>query len=240
MRMKFPLLLLFGSLAMSAIWAGDPWTDKLSSTWTEADVMMILSDSPWVRNARVTAPWIEGRPAELRPLVQGCEGRLALLELESPHDQGMLRKSVVVYRISWISSRTYREAVARRVMLCGSLKENESDALSEDLGDSEFVLYVESPDMTIFKDADEAIIQKNTFLLGKKSRTKSNPTRVQLRSKDGKLSGLLLHFPRDGAANEPILRQDESELVFSYNFGKSDMRATFQLDRMVRPEGKDF
>jgi hypothetical protein len=232
---------LLGAALSSGSWAGDPWKDKTAADWNMADTTKILSHSPWVKDARVGAPWIKGQPVSLFPLLGGCGGRMDPNDMPSTPDSGPSFQSMVIYRVSWISSRTYREAKARRQVLCGDLEEDELESDIVQGAAEDYVLHIESPDMTPFDGSDEDAVQKNTLLIGKKSGLKLSPSNVQLRQAGGsRVFGVIFHFPKVTEDGKPVVVPGETELALSYKFGKIEIKAKFLPDKMLRDGASDL
>ena len=236
------LVVLFVAVALSPTSrADDPWKDKSSSEWKMADTTKILARSPWVKDARVSAPWIKGQPVSLFPMVGGCGGRMDPDEVPSVPDSGPSFQSIVVYRVSWVSSRTYREAKARRGVLCGDIDQDDLESFVEQGAAEDYVLYIESPDMTPFEGRDESAVQQNTFLIGKKSGLRLSPASVQLRQAGGsRIFGVILHFPKATDDGKPVVVPGESELALSYKFGKIEIKARFLPEKMMRAGAADL
>ena len=221
--------------------AGDPWKDKPSTDWTLADTTKILTNSPWVKDARVNAAWIKGQPMSLFPMLGGCGGKMDPNEARSAPDLGPSFQSIVVYRVSWVTSRTYVEAKVRRQKLCGDMSQEDVDAALEQDGPEDYVLHLESPDMTPFDERDEDAIQQNTLLIGKKSGLRLAPASVQLLQAGGsRIFGVIFHFPKTTPDGKPVLVPGESELALSYKFGKLEIKVRFQPDKMMRSGAADL
>jgi len=236
------LVVLLAAVFSPTSSALDPWKDKPSTDWTLADTTRILTNSPWVKDARVNAPWIKGQPMSLFPMLGGCGGKMDPNEARSAPDLGPSFQSLVVYRVGWVSSRTYVEAKVRRQKLCGDMSQEDVDAALEQAGVDDYVLHVESPDMTPFDGLDEEGIQKNTLLIGKKSGLRLAPESVQLLQAGGggRIFGVIFHFPKATADGKPVVAPGESELALSYKFGKIEIKVRFQPDKMLRSGAADL
>jgi hypothetical protein len=235
------VVLLLAAVLSPNSTAGDPWKDKAPSDWNLADTTKILTHSPWVKDARISAPWIKGQPVSLFPMLGGCGGRLDPNEVPPNTDSGPSFQSMIVYRVSWISSQTYREAKARRQVLCGEMEPDDVESTVEQGAAEDYVVYIESPDMTPFDGSDEPTIQKNSALIVKKSGLRITPTSVQLRQAGGsRIFGVIFHFPKATDDGKPVAAPGETELAFSYKFGKIEIKARFQPDKMVRAGASDL
>jgi len=235
------VVLLLAAGLSPASRAGDPWKDKSCSDWNMADTTKVLAHSPWVKDARVAAPWVKGQPVSLFPMLGGCGGRMDPDERPPALDAGPSFQSMIVYRVSWISGRTYREAKARRQVLCGEMEQEDLESNVEQGVAEDYVLYIESPDMTPFDGSDESTIQKNSLLIGKKSGLKLSPSSVQLRQAGGsRIFGVIFHFPKATDDGKPVVVPGETELALSYKFGKIEIKAKFLPDKMMRAGAADL
>lgn len=231
---RIPVVLCAAVLA-SILYAADPWSDKPVSEWNMADTTKLLTNSPWVRDVRLAAPWIEGQPHTLFPMLGGCEGRMDPNEVPSMPSLGPSYQSMVVYRVSWVSSKTYREAQARRAVLCRELEEEDLESTVEQGATEDIVIHIQSPDMTPFEGSDDASVQASTALSGKKSGVKVPPREVQLRRVGGRrVFEALFLFPKSTADGNPIVTSGETELAFTYKSGNTEIKARFPLAKMKR------
>jgi hypothetical protein len=235
------VVVLLAAALSPAAWAGDPWKDKSYADWDLADTTKILTRSPWVKDAYVTAPWVQGQPMTIYPMLGGCGGRMDPAEVPPSANLGPSFQSMIIYRVTWTSSRTYREAKARRAVLCKEMTQDEADGYLEQSGADDYLVYVEAPDMTPFEGSDEAAIQKNTVLSGKKSGLKLSPSSVDLREvSGGRILGVLYHFPKTTEDGKPAVAAGEKELTLDYKSGKTEVKVKFQPDRMMRGDAQDL
>jgi hypothetical protein len=231
--MKRIVVLVLAAAATPAAWAGSPWEDTPASQWTMADTTQILTDSPWVQEAHVPAPWIKGEPQVLFPMLGGCEGRLDPNERPHPYS-GSGFQSVVVYRVSWVSAKAYREAKARRAVLCKEIEQDDADTFVEQNGSDDYLIFVQSPDMTPFEGSDADTIAKGAMLSGKKSGRSVHPSSVDVQNAGRtRVFGVVFHFPKNTADGQPTVAPDENQLTFDYKAGKSEVRVRFRPKDMT-------
>ena len=222
-------------------WAGDPWKDKPASGWTMDDTTQILTNSPWVRDAHVPAPWIKGEPQFLFPLLGGCGGRLDPNEPRPEPYSGPSFQSVVVFRVSWVSAKAYREAKARRAVLCKEMEQDDAENFVEQNGSDDYLVFVRAPDMTPFEGTDADAVKKSTVLTGKKSGSSVPPDSVDIQDTGGgRVVGVVFHFPKTTADGKPTVAPDEKELTFDYKAGKTEIRARFQPSKMTLGDARDL
>lgn len=231
MNRKLSLSAMLVVALSTGLWAADPW-NRPSKDWTLQDTTRMLINSPWVRDARVPAPWIKGDTTIQYPMLMDCNGHID--RDAAPSMGGMSEfQSIVVFRVSWVSSRAYREAHARRAAICGEVEKDDVDSLVEQGATDEYVIHIESPDMTPFEGVDEATIQQNTTLTGKKSGGVTAPSSVQI-SKFGAshVMGIFLHFAKTGQDGKPIVAPGETELALSYKRDRTEIKVRFSPEKM--------
>ena len=232
MNMRILRVAALVAAVSSSAWPADPWT-KPSSEWTLADTTKVLFNSPWVRDARVPAPWLKGEPTIVYPVLTDCSGRVDRDSTPSMGGMSDTFQSIVVYRVSWVSSRAYREARARRSVICGEAEQDDIDALIDQGAAEDYVIKIESPDMKPFEGVDEATIKQNTTLTGKKSGLVTPPIGVQpLKMGSTRVVALFLRFPKSNQEGKPIVIPGETELALSYKWEKTEVKVRFLPEKM--------
>jgi len=119
-RMRRIFLIGFTILASNAVWAGGPWTEKSYKDWDRNDVRKVLFDSPWVSHFVRTRRALEFEVPDQGP--SGMELR-GYHSKESKEDDAQTTE----FYVRWVSSRTLREAWARKLVLQKRVSENEID-----------------------------------------------------------------------------------------------------------------
>lgn len=233
MTVRVALLVTVALLASPHARAADPWTAKPSAEWTLADTTKVLINSPWVKDARVRAPWINGQPGFLFPGLAACGGQIDRDAVPPNTDLGDSFQTIVIYRVSWVSSRAYREARARRSVLCGDAEQDDVESLVEQGAADDFVIHIESPDMTPFQGLGDETIRTSTTLTGKKSGSTTAPTSVLVRKAGStRVFGVYFHFPKESQDGKPTIVPGETELVLSYKSGKTEIKVRFSPEKM--------
>lgn len=220
-------------LISHAVWASGPWTEKSYTEWDNHDLRRILHDSPWVKRFTLTKLEVpEGSLPGATPTGLALWHYPSMAEL--PEDTHSLQ-----FTVRWVSSRTLREAWARRLVL---QKKAPANKIEEHLPPSldEFELAVEGPDMTPFQDARESTLKAKCYL-SVESKRRIAPTRVVLvRSKGGKMKGILFYFPKRGPTGEPIISSHERSVGFIEHGGGVEIYVTFNPQTMVDKSGIDL
>jgi hypothetical protein len=249
-RLVIVTLAVFSTLSL---WGEDPWKEKSYKDWDEKDIRRILNDSPWSRAAEaererkkrsLEAP--AGAPTAGNASEEGEEeneeeekhrGRKEEDE-EREREQGSVQTKFIV---RWISSRTLREASARGQVLRKQISEAEMDKQLPPASD-DYELAVVGTDMTSFQRADEPRLKGATYLRGKKSKEKIMASQVEIvRGADGKrINAVIFHFPKQNPGGQAIVSSDENELKFVTHAGSSEIKATFDPQKMIDKQGMDL
>jgi hypothetical protein len=220
-------------LIIPVVWASGPWREKSYTDWDNKDLRRILHESPWVKRftlTKINAP--EGA------LPGDTPTGLALWHYPSmanlPEDTHSLH-----FTVRWVSSRTLREAWARRLALQKRVPEDEIGKHVPPPLD-EFELAVEGPDMTPFQDARESTLKAKCYLSVESNR-RIGPTRVVLvRSKDATVKGILFYFPKRDSTGEPIISSHARSVGFIEHGGGVEIYVTFNPQTMVDKAGIDL
>ncbi len=217
-------------LAVSA-WARDPWKDKSYKNWDASDVRKILYDSPWSKRITRTALEAPDAPAED---VSGVD----MMGTHSREAQAGGDTQQAVFVIRWVSSRTLREAWARSLVL---QKQISPESVDQHLppAPGEFLLAVVGPSMAAFEHADEATLKSKSYL--SVSKQKISPDRVELdRARDGRISGVVFHFPKTDSAGRPLIAGNEKNVRFVERGAATGFEADFNPRQMVDSQGPDL
>jgi hypothetical protein len=143
------------------------------------------------------------------------------------------------FYVRWVSSRTVREAWARRLALnkklpAASAEEGPPPAVDD------LEIAIAGRDMSGFERARDATLRAKCFL-AVNSKPKVLPTRVEVaRSNDGRVRGLLFHFPRRTASGEPVISTHDTKVWFIEYGGDTEIRVTFNPQQMVDSKGLDL
>ena len=226
---------LFAGLVLflcGAVRADGPWAAKPYTEWDRIDVRRILYDSPWVRHFTRTTRALEFEVPDLGPSGMELRGYHAK---ESKEDG----TETTEFYVRWVSSRTLRQAFARRQAL---LKPDRPGAAETHMPPplDEFGIAIAGPDMSSFQDVRESKLKAKSYLAVRGDQ-KIAPTRVEFsRSKDDKVRGLLFHFPKENADGEPLISSHETKVWFIEYGGGFQISVSFNPQMMVDSKGLDL
>jgi hypothetical protein len=251
-------VLLLGVL----VWAGgDPWKNKPFEQWTDSDIAAVLQSSPWAKVNLQTG--LGSRMLDSTPLTQpvggvaggggggsntsrgsaGADSKTSAGSL--PGQPGGLEKNADagpgVYNAFWYSSRTIREALARRAVLHSGMDSGAAAKFVEQ-AQEEYTVMVQGPDMSLFQQRGEKAFDDAAYLELKKSKQKIAPSHVEFqRAADGTtVLGAKFFFSKKGASGEPAIGADEKQVDFYLRVGSSTIRTYFEPRKMVDAKGLDL
>jgi hypothetical protein len=96
--------------------------------------------------------------------------------------------------------------------------------------------------MSLFEKLDETTLRAKSFLLRTKSKQIISPDAVEIvRLPDGKrIKGILFHFPKKLVVSPSAPPIDDNDLKFVSRAGTTEIKANFDLQKMVDNEGTDL
>lgn len=212
--------------------ANDPWVSKSAAEWDKADVHKILYTSPWVKHFTRTKRLLEFEVPDLGP---------SGVELRGYHAKESKENGVVAtdFYVRWVSSRTLRRAMARRVALMTQLKPGLAETTIPPMLD-DLEIAIAGSDMSAFARVHDAKFKAKCYLVTS-SNVKIHPTRVEFaRSNDGKIRGILFHFPRNTGSGEPLISSHETRVWFFEGAAEIQISVTFQPQTMIDEKGLDL
>jgi hypothetical protein len=251
----FTLICFFVLVAGSIAAANDPWKSKSYKEWTEKDVEKVLTDSPWVRTINTS---LNGVPTGRQGATGGdatpdygpgggsddngglTAGRPSAQNPPQGDAQPAAAPATPRFAVFWESSRTIREALARRQILQGKM--NEADAekyLAQPQDDYQLVL--QGDNMSVFQKYDERFTQENSILKLKKSKAKIAPAHVEFqKAPSGAIDAVIFSFPRKLSSGAPLILADEKSIEFTCKLGGVLLDAGFDPQKMADQTGPDF
>ena len=243
---KYVSALLMILVAAAVLSAGDkPWMSKPYSQWTDKDVQLIMTDSPWVQSTTIRRSWVPGKEvgpeAQISGGVRPMPGATGGLGTNSAGDrESEASTSELKVYIYWDSSRVMRAASARQRALRGELPASEVEPYAR-VPQQEYVLVLSMGDMTPFVKSDEKFFQSAASLETKRGHGTVRPSHVVYqRDSKGTLAQALFFFPKTNSSGAPTIRADETEVQFRCKIADSDVRVNFKVGKMVDPSGPDL
>ncbi len=234
-------------LAATLLWASDKvWLSKPYSQWTDKDVQIIMTQSPWVQSTTIRRSWVPGKDVAPESQISGGARQMpgasgatrtnpsaANQESESSTNQ----LNVYVY---WDSSRVMRAASARQRTLHGELPDSEVDSYAR-APQEEYALVVSMADMTPFSQNDEKFFQSVAFLETKRGHLTLPPSHVVYqRDAGGVLRQAAFFFPKKTPSGAATVAPDETEVQFRCKIADSTLRVSFKPAKMVNQSGPDL
>jgi hypothetical protein len=218
--------------------AGEPWKQKSYKVWNENDVRQILNDSPWAK--RIVVESDEAKHAGMETSESGESEGAAGEESGEGGGRGEDVRGRITFVVRWVSSRCMRQAWVRGEVLQKRISESDIDKFLPPPSDDSQLLIL-GRDMSLFKKLDEATLLAKSFLLVTKSKQTISPNAVNIvRLPDGKgIKGILFHFPKNPLVTSTSTAS-HNELKFVSRVGATEIRAIFDLQKMVDREGIDL
>jgi hypothetical protein len=237
-------------------WAGDtPWKSKPYQQWDDNDVHRVLFESPWVHIGSVIATWrnagdeTTGLPSGSVPpagnaggVAQGggkTEGTSSLSVAAVGSERG--EHPTVQYFVDWVSSKTMRSARARYDVLHSGKTPADAEQYANE-PQTYYTILVQGGDMGPFVKNDEKFFQANSFLQLKKAGQKVSPERVELQhGADGKsVVGALFYFAKKLPTGADLISPEEKSIEFTCKLDRSNLKATFEPQKMTAATGPDL
>jgi len=248
------LLVAMFVFAMVA-YASDPWKDKDFTQWDQKDVQRILRDSPWSKQFQfgLNAGSAGGAPiSSTGEAAHAGGGDMgggggagggggSGLSANSGIDRssGSLGREVV-FSVSWISSRTVREARARARELQGTSAEEARKDLSAQ--SDTYMIAVLGSDLSSFGKETNDTLKAHTYLMSKSTKEKLSPSRVVInQSQESRRPlAIIFEFPKKTDGGVPTIAAGEKNLEFGTSAGATPIKVTFDLTKMVDKQGPDM
>lgn len=235
--------------------ANDPWKDKDFTSWDAKDVQKILTDSPWSKHFQYGfnaagsggAPITSAGPAANPQGMGGGGGdgggggsRSGLSGNSGIGQSSGGMGQEQVFTVSWISSRTVREAMARKKELAGTSPDEARKELS---GQSDtYVIAVLGTNLSAFGKESVDSLKAHTYLMPKDTKEKIAPSKVVIQqgSDSRRPVGILFEFPKKTDAGSPTIAANEKSLEFGTAAGTTPVKVTFDLSKMMDKQGADM
>ena len=250
MSKKLMSLVAAGLLMSAVTYASDAWKDKDFQNWDQKDVQKILTDSPWSKKFQYAsgggAPTISrplqslggaagpggggattgGAGSPANPAGRGASGP------EEPDQQ-------INLTVSWYSSRTIREAMARQRELAGTPPDEARKKLAEPA--TGYEVAVSGPDLAAFGKFQDDDLQAHSYLMARTTKEKMSPSNVIiLRGQNDQPTAIIFEFAKTTASGGPTIAQNDKGVVFSTQAGSIPIKVQFDLSKMTDKQGADY
>lgn len=249
MRRAILMGLAIWVIAESAWTGGEPWKSKPYQQWDEKDIATVLQLSPWAKvNLPIVGAWHPSGAEAADTSTLGVAGSGTDTSNRSngagTNQPGGTEKQAAagtqMYNVFWWSSRTIREASARRAVLNGATTQEAADKMVSAPVNA-YQILVNSPNMAIFQQRGEEAFKQTAFIQLHKSKQKLSPTEVKFQTNpDGRVVGAVFSFAKNGANGQPTISSDEKEIDFNLRIGDSWLRTYFNPKQMVDSQGEDL
>lgn len=245
--------LLVVLLAAEILAGGEPWKTKPYTLWDEKDVAAVLQASPWAKvnlpspdALKTSSPVADNSPSAGAPGSMPNHSNPATATVTVPTQLGGAENgspgpdaAAKTYSIFWWSSRTIREAFARRAVLKGGMTQQNADKIVAASPES-YQILVNSPGMSVFEDRGEDALKDAAFIELKKEKKKISPTSVVFQRSSGKVVGVLFNFPKKDAGGEALIPADEKQIDFNLRVSDAWLRTGFNVKQMTDMQGPDL
>jgi hypothetical protein len=142
--------------------------------------------------------------------------------------------------VYWASSRTLREALARRAVLHSGNDPASADQYVNAPKD-EYEVLVQGIDMAPFQRKDEKEYAGLAWLQVKPSKDKITPSHVTYTRDDkNAVTAAVFYFPKKKADGAPTIPEGTKGADFFCKVGASTMHAVFDLQKMQDQKGVDL
>jgi len=245
--------------------ANDPWKTKPFAQWDANDLHKVMNDSPWAKLVQIPATWkstdtddvpdprgvrtpagSSPSPGSVSPGggrgssgAGGAMGGAGMGGSES--SVGSTAAPLASFELGWSSSRTFRAAAARSLVLGKQISEEDAEKRVLE-GVKSYQVAVVGRDMHPFQGLDEATLKASTFLMGKKSKQKVSPESVHIEvGADGTtIQAVTFSFPKTSSTGQATLSPDEKGVEFSTTVTRVTIKANFDFSKMEDKDGRDL
>jgi hypothetical protein len=233
--------------------ASDPWKDKDFTQWDQKDVQRILRDSPWSKQFQfgLNAGSAGGAPisstgeaahaggGDMGGGAGGGGGSGLSANGGIDRSSGSLGREIN-FSVSWISSRTVREARARARELQGTSAEEARKDLS--VQSDTYMIAVLGSDLSSFGKETNDTLKTHTYLMSKSTKEKLSPSKVVInQSQESRRPlAIIFEFPKKTESGTPTIATGEKNLEFGTAAGTTPIKVTFDLTKMVDKQGPDM
>jgi hypothetical protein len=250
---KMMSLVATGVLIAAAAFASDAWKDKDFQTWDQKDVQKILTDSPWAKKVESGGGLGMGRGGGA-PNMQSTGGPgMGGGAADSPghsenssggggggqQGQGRGQGQQMTLTVTWNSSRTIREAMARKQELAGTPSDVARKGLSEEPADYE--VEVTGTNLMAFGRIQQDDLKSHSYLMSKATKDKVAPANIAIqRGPDGRPAAIIFQFAKKTDSGEPTIAPNEKSVEFFTQAGSTPVKVQFDISKMMDKAGADY
>jgi hypothetical protein len=256
--MQTQALLVIGLLGALAVQAGDePWKAKRYQQWEDKDIDQVLNSSPWVNTfeSKDSVAWKTAHQRDsMGNIVNsppgGCVGaggasRNADCQQDVPYKAPATPVESRRVTVTWTSSRTIREALARRSVLHNGLSEQAAEQfVTKPLAEYHLVLgggLVLSAPVVGQEQVHEEDIRKTALLKVGGSKREIRASRVNFQKNPfGNVTAIIIMFPKKMPDGGTTIGSDDDIADFECKIGEHTVNVSFDLRKMVDTEGRDL
>lgn len=233
-----PIFIWFGVVLISATLAlasDPPWKGKPYNQWDDNDLDLVFTASPWTRKAEVMRTWdrFSAKDNQQNDQIAGHDRGLPGDEERSTRNSTV---DDVDFFVDWASARPMRAAAARKAVLHGGRPDLDVEKYAKE-PQTEYQIIVQANDMAPFTRHDEQFFQQKAFLEIKKKKLKLSPTHVVYERDDKGVSSAIFFFPKTTGSGDPTIADDEKSVTFTCKIEESQLRVTFEPQKMLDSSG---
>ncbi len=145
----------------------------------------------------------------------------------------------MLFTVSWISSRTIREAKARTKELSGMPPAEARTILAAKYDN--YQIAVTGNNLRAFEREGAEKLKANSYLMSKKTKDKILPVRVFVEPEDSNHPGAIIYeFPKKTAGGVPTISAREKGMEFFTAAGKMPLKISFDISKMSDKSGPDL
>ncbi len=243
MSKKMVSMIAVAFLVTAAAYANDAWKDKDFQNWDQKDVQKILTDSPWSKKFELASGGSAGDGSMTRSNSvgsaagsgTGSSGDLSDRIAAAQREPG---QAISVF-VSWFSSRTIREAMARNKELAGTPRADARKTLSDE--PTTYEVAVSGRGLAVFGDIQEGNLKEHSYLSSRATKEKIAPAEVIVqRTQYDQPVAIIFEFAKSTPSGAPTIAKNERGVEFVTQAGKIPIKIQFDLTKMTDKEGADY
>ncbi len=232
-------MVAMAALAAAVYGGNDPWKAKNWQQWDDKDIAKVINLSPWTVKTMVEATWKPLNAMDEHEAGEQTSEGVGVMPAEAD-DNAKTRGANAMFEVYWSSSRTMREAVARRAVLHNGRDLKDAQEFVDAALD-EYQVTVQGTDLAPFQRKSEREYASLAWLQPKKTKEKILASHVNYTRDDkGNVTGVVFFFPKKIASGAPTLGAEDKSVDFACKVGASTIHAYFNLTKMDDAKGLDL